>query len=44
LLQIGNIVLIDRYMQQLVNTFVPFGKAFAKGGCSETCREDLRDR
>jgi PAS domain S-box-containing protein len=26
LLQIGNIVLIDRNMQQLVNTFVPFGK------------------
>src|SRR5262245_348374 len=25
-LQIGNIVLIDRNMQQLVNTFVPFGK------------------
>jgi len=31
LLQSGNIVLIDRNMQQLVNTFVPFGK-LCKGG------------
>jgi hypothetical protein len=30
LLQIGNIVLIDRNMQQLVNTFVPFGKPLPK--------------
>jgi PAS domain S-box-containing protein len=28
--QRGNIVLIDRNMQQLVNTFVPFGKALPK--------------
>src|SRR5262249_33296748 len=28
--QIGNIVLIDRNMQQLVNTFVPFGKPLPK--------------
>jgi hypothetical protein len=38
--QRGNIVLIDRNMQQLVNTFVPF----AKGGCSENSRDDLRNR
>src|SRR5258707_14021129 len=30
LLQSGNIVLIDRNMQQLVNTFVPFGKPLPK--------------
>jgi hypothetical protein len=30
LLQIGNIVLIDRDRQQLVNTFVPFGKPLPK--------------
>jgi PAS domain S-box-containing protein len=30
LLQRGNIVLIDRNMQQLVNTFVPFGKPLPK--------------
>jgi PAS domain S-box-containing protein len=30
LLQIGNIVLINRNMQQLVNTFVPFGKPLPK--------------
>src|SRR5262249_39600897 len=30
LLQNGNIVLIDRDMQQLVNTFVPFGKPLSK--------------
>ncbi len=30
LLQIGNIVLIDRNMLQLVNTFVPFGKPLPK--------------
>jgi PAS domain S-box-containing protein len=30
LLQIGNIVLVDRNMQQLVNTFVPFGKPLPK--------------
>ena len=30
LLQRGNIVLIDRNMQQLVNTFVPFGKPSPK--------------
>src|SRR5215470_1537014 len=29
-LQIGNIVLINRNMQQLVNTFVPFGKPLPK--------------
>jgi PAS domain S-box-containing protein len=28
----GNIVLIDRYMQQLVNTRVPFGKPLPKAG------------
>src|SRR5260370_16927921 len=28
--QRGNIVLIDRNMQQLVNTFVPFGKPLPK--------------
>jgi PAS domain S-box-containing protein len=30
LLQIGNIVLVDRNMQQLVNTFVPFGRPLPK--------------
>jgi PAS domain S-box-containing protein len=30
LLQSGNIVLIDRNMQQLVNTFVPFGRPLPK--------------
>src|SRR5262249_35973596 len=31
----GNIVLIDRNMQQLVNTAVPFGKALPKAGAPE---------
>jgi PAS domain S-box-containing protein len=35
LLQIGNIVLIDRDMQQLVNTFVPFGKPLPKAVAPE---------
>jgi PAS domain S-box-containing protein len=35
LLQRGNIVLIDRNMQQLVNTFVPFGKPLPKAVASQ---------
>jgi hypothetical protein len=35
LLQRGNIVLIDRNMSQLVNTFVPFGKPLPKAVASQ---------
>jgi hypothetical protein len=34
--QRGNIVLIDRNMQQLVNTFVPFGKPLPKAAVPRT--------
>jgi len=33
--RLGNIVLIDRHMQQLVNTFVPFGKPLPKAVASK---------
>src|SRR5262249_56887054 len=35
LLQIGNIVLIDRNMQELVNTWVPFGTRMEKAAVSK---------
>src|SRR5215467_4553013 len=38
-LQIGNIVLIDRDMQQLVNTWVPFGIHLGKAAVSESLVE-----
>src|SRR6266436_3392872 len=37
----GNIVLIDRNMQQLVNTAVPFGKPLPKAGAPEATRRAL---
>src|SRR5712672_3102129 len=37
--QRGNIVLIDRNMQQLVNTFVPFGTHLGKAAVSESLVE-----
>jgi hypothetical protein len=37
----GNIVLIDRNMQQLVNTAVPFGKALPKAGAPEVAERTL---
>jgi PAS domain S-box-containing protein len=36
LLQIGNIVIIDRNMQELVNTWVPFGSHLGKAAVSES--------
>jgi PAS domain S-box-containing protein len=39
LLQIGNIVLIDRNMQELVNTWVPFGTRLGKAAVSESLVE-----
>jgi hypothetical protein len=39
LLQIGNIVLIDRNMQELVNTWVPFGTHLGKAAVSESLVE-----
>src|SRR6266446_3035447 len=39
LLQIGNIVLIDRNMQELVNTWVPFGRHLGKAAVSESLVE-----
>jgi PAS domain S-box-containing protein len=39
LLQSGNIVLIDRYMQELVNTWVPFGTHLGKAAVSESLVE-----
>jgi PAS domain S-box-containing protein len=39
--QEGNIVLIDRNMQQLVNTRVPFGKPLPKGGVPEPTQRAL---
>src|SRR5215467_5792704 len=39
LLQIGNIVLIDRDMQELVNTWVPFGTHLGKAAVSESLVE-----
>jgi len=37
----GNIVLIDRNMQQLVNTAVPFGKPLPKAGAPEVAERAL---
>ena len=37
----GNIVLIDRNMQQLVNTAVPFGKPLPKSGAPEVAERAL---
>src|SRR6266446_4283161 len=37
----GNIVLIDRNMQQLVNTAVPFGKPLPKAGAPEAAERAL---
>src|SRR5712671_1629701 len=39
LLQIGNIVLIDRNMQELVNTWVPFGTHLGKAAVAESLVE-----
>src|SRR6266853_570352 len=39
LLQIGNIVLIDRNMKELVNTWVPFGTHLGKAAVSESLVE-----
>ena len=39
LLQIGNIVLIDRNMQELINTWVPFGTRLGKAAVSESLVE-----
>jgi PAS domain S-box-containing protein len=39
LLQSGNIVLIDRHLQELVNTWVPFGTRLGKAAVSESLVE-----
>ncbi len=42
--QRGNIVLIERNMQQLVNTFVPFGKPLPKAVVPKPIESNLRNR